>query len=140
MRALTVDDSRLMRRVVSKFLANLGFEVGTASNGEEALACLLREGAPDLITLDWNMPGMDGYEFLTRMRKLDRFLGIKVIMLTAKNDQEAVQQAMGAGADEYMMKPFTPEILEEKIRSLGFDIRSQGTGGSVSCEDGSKAT
>ncbi|MFH1531046.1 MAG: response regulator [Pseudomonadota bacterium] len=127
MRALAVDDSLLVRRVVSHFLSSLAFEVDAVSNGEEALAHLLREGAPDLIILDWNMPGMDGLEFLTRMRKLDRFLGIKVIMLTARNDMAAVQTAIAAGADEYMMKPFTPELLEEKIRFLGFDV-GEGNG------------
>ena len=139
MRALAVDDSHLIRRVVSQFLTDLGFEVHTATHGEEALGWLLKNGAPDLITLDWNMPGMDGFEFLTRMRKLDRFLGVKVIMLTARNDLEAVQKAVSAGADEYMMKPFTPEILEEKIRFLGFDLPGKESSIAPSIDDRRKA-
>ena len=136
MRALAVDDSHLVRRVVSHFLAKLTFEVDAVSNGEEALAYLLREGAPDLIILDWNMPGMDGLEFLVRMRKMDRFLGVKVIMLTARNDMEAVQEAIAAGANEYMMKPFTPDLLEEKIRFLGFDVGGETAEPSPSLGEG----
>jgi len=119
MRALTVDDSRVIRKLVAQTLAQLGFDVGEASNGEEALLDLLQNGAPDLVVLDWNMPTMGGLEFLTRMRKLDRFKGIKVIMLTARNEMVSVQMAMDAGANEYLMKPFSPELLEEKIRMVG---------------------
>jgi two-component system chemotaxis response regulator CheY len=119
MKALTVDDSKLIRKLVADCLVALGFEVGEASNGEEALLYLLQQGTPDLIVLDWNMPHMGGLEFLTRMRKLDRFKGIKVIMLTARNEMSAVQMAMNAGADEYLMKPFSPEFLESKIRMVG---------------------
>jgi len=119
MKALTVDDSKLIRKLVADCLLGLGFEIGEASNGEEALLYLLQQGSPDLIVLDWNMPHMGGLEFLTRMRKLDRFKGIKVIMLTARNEINAVQMAMNAGANEYLMKPFSPEFLESKIRMVG---------------------
>lgn len=122
MRALTVDDSKLVRRLVGRALEDMGFSVTEATNGEEALVSLLSDGGPDLIILDWNMPVMDGLEFLTRMRKLDRFADVKVIMLTARNEMEAVITAVGAGANEYLMKPFTPEILEDKIRMVGLEI------------------
>lgn len=79
---------------------------------------LLDLGPPDLIVLDWNMPVVDGLEFLIRMRKLDRFVDVKVIMLTARNELGAVQQAVMAGANEYLMKPFTPHVLEEKVRNV----------------------
>jgi len=119
MRALTVDDSMVVRRVVGQCLRSIGFEVDEAGNGEEALLSLLQKGAPDLVVLDWNMPLMGGLEFLVRMRKLDRFQGVKVIMLTARNELEAVEQAMKAGANEYLMKPFTPEALHDKVRMVG---------------------
>lgn len=120
MRALTVDDSLVIRRVVAQCLRSFGFEeVDEACNGEEALLSLLQKGAPDLVVLDWNMPLMGGLEFLVRMRKLDRFAGVKVIMLTARNEIQAVEMAMNAGANEYLMKPFTPEALQEKIRLVG---------------------
>jgi two-component system chemotaxis response regulator CheY len=119
MRALTVDDSRLIRKLVSDLLVSSGFQVDEASNGEEALLYLLQQGAPDLVVLDWNMPHMGGLEFLTRMRKLDRFANVKVIMLTARNEISSMTAALNAGANEYLMKPFSPELLLEKIRMVG---------------------
>lgn len=118
MKALSVDDSRLVRRMVCRTLAGMGFEVAEAADGQEALGMLLDLGPPDLIVLDWNMPVVDGLEFLIRMRKLDRFVDVKVIMLTARNELGAVQQAVMAGANEYLMKPFTPHVLEEKVRNV----------------------
>ena len=120
MRALTVDDSMVIRRVVGQCLRTFGFdEIDEAGNGEEALLSLLQKGAPDLVVLDWNMPLMGGLEFLVRMRKLDKFAGVKVIMLTARNELEAVEQAMKAGANEYLMKPFSPEALQDKVKLVG---------------------
>jgi len=104
--------------MVCKTLAGMGFEVSEAANGQEALGLLLTVGAPDVVVLDWNMPVVAGLEFLTRMRKLERFNDVKVIMLTARNELGAVQQAVLAGADEYLMKPFAPHILEEKVRNV----------------------
>jgi two-component system chemotaxis response regulator CheY len=122
MRALAIDDSSLIRRLVGATLTGFGFEVCTAVNGEEALVSLLRDGPFDLVVLDWNMPVMDGYEFLTRMRKLDRFAGVRVIMLTARNEMDAVRRALEAGANEYLMKPFSPELLQQKIEMVGLEI------------------
>ncbi len=126
MRALTVDDSKVVRRLVGKVLGELGFEVAEAGNGEEALLHLLQYGGPDLIVLDWNMPEMGGLEFLTRMRKMDRFRDAKVIMLTARNDLPSVEKAMNAGANEYLMKPFAPDALAEKIRLVGLSVADPG--------------
>lgn len=122
MRALTVDDSKLVRRLVTRALQDMGFTVSEATNGEEALVSLLTDGPPELIILDWNMPVMDGLEFLKRMRKVDKFAPVKVVMLTARNEMEAVMTAVGAGANEYLMKPFTPDLLEDKIRMTGLSI------------------
>ena len=121
-RALAVDDSRLVRRLVSEILESFGFQVRAVGNGEEALVALLEDGAFDLVVLDWNMPVMDGYTFLTRMRKLDRFKGIPVIMLSARNEMSAVRAALEAGANEYLMKPFTPDLLQEKIEMVGLSV------------------
>jgi two-component system, chemotaxis family, chemotaxis protein CheY len=122
MRALAVDDSSLVRRLVTHTLEGFGFTVRAVSNGEEALLALLEDEPFDLVVLDWNMPVMDGYHFLTRMRKLDRFKDIRVIILTARNEMSAVQKALEAGADEYLMKPFTPELLREKIEMVGLVV------------------
>lgn len=127
MRALAVDDSGLLRRLVSASLEDFGFEVHTACNGEEALMVLLREGHFDLVVLDYNMPVMDGFGFLDRMRKLDRFQGTRVIMLTARNEPGTVDAAFAAGANEYLVKPFSPELLREKIEMVGLSVSSGGT-------------
>lgn len=118
MRALTVDDSKLVRRLVARTLGDLGFEVDEAADGQEALWNLFKKGAADLVILDWNMPVVDGLEFLKRMRKRDDFAEIKVIMLTARNEQQSVVEAVQSGADEYVMKPFSREALEEKVRMV----------------------
>jgi len=118
MRALTVDDSTLVRRLVTRTLSDLDFEVDEAADGQEALWVLFKKGAVDLVILDWNMPVVDGLEFLKRMRSRDDFADIKVIMLTARNEQQSVIEAVRAGANEYVMKPFSREALEEKVRMV----------------------
>ncbi|MFN3921052.1 MAG: PleD family two-component system response regulator [Caldimicrobium sp.] len=117
-KALIVDDSKAIRQIERKYLEELGFIVLEAENGEEALEML--KGHPDieLILLDWYMPVMNGYEFLKKMRENQEWSHIKVMMVTTENQQKNIIEAIMAGANEYLMKPFDKEMLETKIRYL----------------------
>lgn len=119
MRALVVDDSSAMRAFLKLILKRAGFEVREARNGKEGLAALQASEAPELLLLDWNMPEMDGFEMLRRVRADMRWSGVKVVMVTTETEIAEVSRALGAGADEYVMKPFTPEILIDKLQLLG---------------------
>ncbi len=122
MKVLVVDDSKAVRGIIKKILKNLGHEVYEADNGEKALELLDEHNWFDLILLDWNMPGMDGYEFLKIVKKNPEWQNIKIMMVTSKNNQESVLEALNAGADEYLMKPFDQKMLLTKIEMLMEDI------------------
>jgi len=115
---LVVDDSRVIRMVARKILEELNFEVLEAEDGKEALD-LCQKQLPDCVLLDWNMPVMDGLEFLNAMRKLPSSDGVMVIFCTTENDMDHIQQAMSAGANEYIMKPFDSEIIQSKFVQVG---------------------
>jgi len=117
-KVLVVDDSKAIREIEKKYLEDMGFEVLEASNGEEALKVL--ENNPDikLILLDWHMPVMNGYEFLLKLRANPKWSDIKVMMVTTENQQKSIIDAIMAGANEYLMKPFDKEMLEVKIKYL----------------------
>jgi len=118
LRALVVDDSRAMRSIISKILARLGFEVAQAADGVEALATL-STGAPfDVVLSDWNMPEMNGLEFVKALRADPRFARVVVVMVTTETHIEQMMTALEAGANEYIMKPFTAEVIEDKLRML----------------------
>jgi two-component system, chemotaxis family, chemotaxis protein CheY len=121
MRALIVDDSKTMRRIVGKVVKDNGFEtIVEAENGQEALL-RLRDGgdAPVALALvDWNMPVMDGLSFVKAARA-DGFT-LPIIMITTEGSLEYVTRAIEAGANEYLMKPFTKESLRDKLAILGF--------------------
>lgn len=115
---LIVDDSRVIRKVSRHILESLGFAVDEAGNGEEGLAHC--DGAmPDLILLDWNMPVMNGIEFLGHLRQRPDGGQPKVVFCTTENDVSHIRQAVAAGADEYVMKPFDQETLEMKLQLIG---------------------
>jgi two-component system, chemotaxis family, chemotaxis protein CheY len=119
-RALVVDDSRAMRMILSRTLAQSGFEVIQAANGQEALDTLNIEGPSlDLVLLDWNMPELSGIEALQQIRARDDFKNIRVVMVTTETEIEQMTRALEAGADEYVMKPFTREAVEDKLRLVG---------------------
>ena len=115
--ALVVDDSRAVRMILSRSLAELGFEVTAAGDGAEALALLRASMA--LVLVDWNMPRMNGLEFVERLRADTRFASVKVMMVTTETEVDQMVKALAAGADEYVMKPFTKDILADKLRMLG---------------------
>lgn len=115
---LVVDDSSVIRKVARRILENLGFSIAEAEDGQKALdQCA--EQMPEAILLDWNMPVMDGYEFLRTLRKLPGGDRPKVVFCTTENDIAHIARAMHAGADEYIMKPFDREIVESKFAEVG---------------------
>ena len=117
-RCLIVDDSRVIRRVASKIIQDLGFDVDEAENGRKALNALTIH-MPDLILVDWDMPVMDGLEFAKQLRKLPGGNKVVVVFCTTENDIPHIRQALDAGADEYIMKPFDSEIVRSKLMLLG---------------------
>ncbi len=115
---LIVDDSRIIRKVARRIVEGLGFEVDEAADGVEALThCggLM----PDVILLDWNMPVMDGMGFLKRLREQPGGDKPKVLFCTIETAPERIAEALGAGADDYVMKPFDGEILQSKLSEVG---------------------
>src|SRR5262249_41624555 len=116
---LVVDDSRAIRSIIGKTIRELGFEVLEAGNGLEALERLVESGRVELILVDWNMPEMNGFDFLCNARLNAAWNDTVIIMVTTETEKSQVQRAMQAGANEYIMKPFTPEILREKLQLVG---------------------
>jgi two-component system chemotaxis response regulator CheY len=115
---LVVDDSRVVRKVSRRILEDLGFEVAEASDGLEAMAWC-RAVMPDAVLLDWRMPGMDGLEFLRHLRGEPGGHGPKVVFCSVETDIERIREALDAGADEYIMKPFDSAIVAGKLAYLG---------------------
>ena len=115
---LIVDDSRMMRRFLRNSLEALDFAVREARNGAEAID-LCQESMPDVILLDWNMPVMNGLEFITLLRQGSHADQPKVVFCTTENDIAHIRAAIEAGADEYVMKPFDRETLHIKLQLVG---------------------
>ena len=115
---LVVDDSKVIRMVARKILEDLEFQVLEAADGNEALeAC--KKKFPEAVLLDWNMPVMDGIEFLKELRILPGGDAPVVVFCTTENDMSHIQQAIEAGANEYIMKPFDSEIIQAKFAQVG---------------------
>lgn len=119
MRALVIDDSIVIRTVLERILVRLGFEVVTAAHGKEALERLAESKHFDIALVDWNMPEMDGYEFVKSVRANVHWDDLPLMMVTTDTEMEQVVRALAAGANEYLMKPFTAEMVEEKLQILG---------------------
>jgi two-component system, chemotaxis family, chemotaxis protein CheY len=119
MKALVVDDSRGMRMIVRRVMEELGFEVVEASDGKEAIDRLRSDGPFRVALVDWNMPNMNGLELLRAMRAEKAFRETTVMMVTTESEQHRVVAALAAGADEYLMKPFTKDDLAAKLEILG---------------------
>lgn len=118
MNALVIDDSKAMRSILRKILTDIGFEVTEAGDGRQALECLKEGGKFELALVDWNMPEMDGYEFVQAVRADHDFDGVLLMMVTTEIEMERVVQALDAGANEYVMKPFTKDVILEKLAML----------------------
>ena len=119
MRALVIDDSRAMRRIVDGILTGLGYEVRQAGDGREALDVLGSGWVPDLATVDWNMPVMDGLQFVSAVRANPAWRAVTIMMVTSESEQTQIVKALAAGAHEYVIKPFTAEAMIEKLALLG---------------------
>jgi len=116
MRLLLVDDSATMRRIQKTQINNLGItDVIEAGDGSQALAKLQENMPIDVIMLDWNMPVMDGFTFLQKVRENPTYKNVKVIMCTSESEKSRVVDALKAGANNYLVKPFTPDALKEKL-------------------------
>ncbi|MBL8852488.1 MAG: response regulator [Planctomycetaceae bacterium] len=121
MRALVVDDSRAIRRIIGNIIKEIGYEVTEAGNGFEALAQLDALGCPDLILVDWNMPEMNGLEFIKAARRDVRYKQVPIMMVTTETEMDRMAQAFIAGVNEYLMKPFDKSQLLEKLQLLGIE-------------------
>ncbi|WP_432574319.1 response regulator [Kineococcus sp. SYSU DK005] len=119
MRALVVDDSRAMRKIIAGALRKLGYEVVEAADGAEALKVLQEGPLPELATVDWNMPVMDGLTFVTQVRAIREYRSLSIMMVTTEAEHGQIVRALAAGAHEYLIKPFTVDALEEKLALLG---------------------
>jgi two-component system chemotaxis response regulator CheY len=119
-RALVVDDSRAVRMILARTLKELGFEVREAANGREALDVIETEKtAVSLVLADWNMPEINGLELLKRLRQMPELASLVVVMVTTETELDQMAAALEAGANEYVMKPFTKDILVEKLQLAG---------------------
>ena len=115
---LVVDDSRVVRKVARKILEGLDFSCDEAEDGQQAMERCLKQ-MPDAILLDWNMPVMTGIEFLRRLRKMSGGDAPRVVFCTTENDLAHIQEALSSGADEYIMKPFDSDIIQNKFVQVG---------------------
>lgn len=115
---LVVDDSRVIRKVSRHILESLDFTVEEAENGQLGLEKCI-EAMPDVILLDWNMPVMTGIEFIVQLRQVPGGDKPKVVFCTTENDVAHIREAISAGADEYVMKPFDHETLQIKLQLVG---------------------
>src|SRR5579863_1274465 len=123
MKALVVDDSRSMRTAVSRILESLGVdEVVQADNGQTAIEILQSgDDLPNVALVDWHMPVMDGYEFVCAARKRADWRPMTIMMVTTENEHGQIVKALAAGASDYLIKPFTPDALGDKLALLGLN-------------------
>jgi len=119
MRALIIDDSRTMRIIISKIVREIGFETGDAGDGQEGLNWIVENGFPELVCCDWNMPEMNGLEFVQHARALPGNEAMQIMMITTESEADNVMAALEAGANEYLMKPFTKDSIQDKLSILG---------------------
>ena len=120
MRALLVDDSQTTRMLIGRIIKGLGFDILEAADGQQALE-QLKKTPVDIVLLDWNMPVMNGLECLKNLRSNNSWCDIKVIMVTTETEIQQVVKAIDCGASEYIMKPFTSDMFEEKLKIIGLD-------------------
>ncbi|MFK8080154.1 MAG: response regulator [Granulosicoccus sp.] len=117
--ALIIDDSRAMRAILKRILHKLDFKTSEAAHGLEGLERLAENDDISICLVDWNMPEMNGYEFVKAVRADKSNADIWLMMVTTETEMSRVVKAMAAGANEYVMKPFTDDVIIEKLRLLG---------------------
>lgn len=118
MRALVIDDSSAMRIIIGRILQEIGMEVLEARNGLEALEQMKRNSDIELMLVDWNMPGMNGFELIREIRSQREYDPVRILMVTSETERDQVIRALDAGANEYLMKPFNKDVLVAKLNLL----------------------
>jgi two-component system chemotaxis response regulator CheY len=118
--ALVIDDSRAMRGMLRRILEGYGFKVVEAGHGVDGLAQLQKIPTPDVALVDWNMPEMNGIDFVDRIREDANYDSMPILMVTTESETHQMDRALAAGANEYLMKPFTADGLRDKLAILGF--------------------
>ena len=121
MRAIVIDDSRAMRGILKRILVGSGFDVTEAADGQQALTMLGMMSRPHLALVDWNMPNMNGLQFIRAIRADASYDTMKIVMVTTEVEMHHITISLEAGANEYVMKPFTEESLRDKLAMLGLD-------------------
>ena len=124
MRALIIDDSRSMRMILGKTLNELGVETLQAANGKQGLEVLHGSPGVDFVLVDWHMPEMDGYEFVCAARAEPALASLPIVMVTSEAETDLIQQALDAGASEFVMKPFTADAIRIKLSMIGIELGS----------------
>ena len=119
MLALVIDDSRAMRMILKRILVSSGFEVIEAGDGQQALDAVTAGPVPELALIDWNMPVMNGLEFVSAVRKRPDCRQMTLMMVTTESEHSQIVRALAAGAHEYVLKPFTAEAITDKLSLLG---------------------
>jgi two-component system, chemotaxis family, chemotaxis protein CheY len=118
MRALVIDDSRTVRMIIGQTLREIGIDVIEAADGLEALEQMKRNADVELLLVDWNMPNMNGFDFIRAVRSVRAYDAVRILMVTSESEGEQVIQALQAGANEYLMKPFNKDVLVAKLNLL----------------------
>lgn len=120
MKALVIDDSKALRRILRGILSGIGFEVIEAADGKEGLEQVTKYfDEIDVVLVDWNMPVMNGIEFIEACRAEPRFEGLKIVMVTTETEPERMVKALLTGVDEFVMKPFKADMLIDKLKLIG---------------------
>ena len=119
MKALIIDDSRTMRRLLASYLSAYSADIVEAEDGLQALEQLRQHAPLDLALVDWDMPNMNGLDFVKAVRADDSYAMMKILMVTSHNTMEDVGQALEAGATDFLMKPMTEEMVHDKLQMLG---------------------
>jgi two-component system chemotaxis response regulator CheY len=118
MLALVIDDSRTVRILIGNILREIGIDVIEAANGVQALEQLQNNPDVELLLVDWNMPQMNGFDFLCKVRQQRVYDRVRILMVTSESQGEQVARALNAGANEYLMKPFNKEVLMAKLQLM----------------------
>ncbi len=130
MYAIIIDDSSAMRMILKRIVTSLGFTAALAENGQDALDKMSAASYQfDVALIDWNMPVMNGLEFIQAVRDDPRYGNVTLMMVTTESEQSQVVRALAAGAHEYLIKPFTPDAVAEKLELLGLVDPMQITAG-----------
>ena len=119
MHALVVDDSQTIRLILRKYLGKIGFDVVEAADGVEGIARLREMSQTDLVLVDWNMPNMSGVDFVRAVRTIRQYDSLPLVMVTTNTELDQIASALEAGANEYIMKPFTQDVIQGKLELLG---------------------